>query len=202
MGKYRTPPILGLPMSPRRRTGGRSRLTRALNLLAFIPLAPRAPLYGRLLFALATDPRVPASRKALLGLAAAYLASPIDLIPDRLPLLGALDDVAVVVLAVDLFLDGLPAGLIDEKLADLGIPRSELDEDLKRVRRAVPGPIRAAFARLPEAIEAVGMAAHRSGLDERLRQALAGGRGAARRSAARRRSDGSQSQPQMEEIPA
>jgi len=41
-----------------------------LNLLPFLPLAGKAPLYARLLWSLASDARVPASRKALLGLAA------------------------------------------------------------------------------------------------------------------------------------
>ncbi len=46
------------------------------------------------------DGRVPASRKAMLGLAAAYLASPIDLIPDFIPVIGYADDAVVVVLAL------------------------------------------------------------------------------------------------------
>jgi uncharacterized membrane protein YkvA (DUF1232 family) len=37
-------------------------------------------------------PRVPRRRKALLVLAAFYLASPIDLVPDFIPIAGQLDD--------------------------------------------------------------------------------------------------------------
>src|SRR5215213_6463758 len=106
--------ILPVPMARQNRDGGRSRVMRTLNLLAFLPLAPRMPLYARLLMSLAADPRVPGSRKALLALAAAYVASPWDLVPDRLPFLGGLDDVVVVVLAVDAFLEGMPVGLVDE----------------------------------------------------------------------------------------
>jgi uncharacterized membrane protein YkvA (DUF1232 family) len=129
---------------------------RTLNLLAFLPLVPRMPLYGRLLWSLASDDRVPVSRKALLGLAAAYVISPWDLVPDGLPLVGGLDDVVVVVLAVDAFLEGLPAGLIDEKLAELDIPRYELEDDLQRVRKAVPKSVRMAAARVPDALEGIG----------------------------------------------
>jgi uncharacterized membrane protein YkvA (DUF1232 family) len=143
---------------------------RTLNLLAFLPLASRAPLYGRLLWALATDPRVPTSRKALLGLAAAYVISPFELIPDYVPVLGALDDVVVVVIAVDAFLEGVPEGLINEKLLALGMTRSELDDDLARVRRSVPKPVREIFARLPDAIEGIAGLVARSGLDARLEE--------------------------------
>src|SRR4051812_184509 len=89
---------------------------RVLNMLPFLPLAGRAPAYARLLLALAMDPRVPASRKALLGLAGAYIVSPIDLVPDMIPIIGAIDDVAVMVLAIDVFLEGLPRELLNEKL--------------------------------------------------------------------------------------
>ncbi|HUG46811.1 MAG TPA: YkvA family protein [Candidatus Limnocylindria bacterium] len=150
-------------------------MIRALNLLAFLPVAGRAPVYGRLLWALASDPRVPASRKALLGLAAAYVVSPVDLIPDRIPVLGALDDVAVVVLAVDLFLDGLPRSLVNEKLNELGIPAEELDADLRRIRGLVPAPLRKAMARIPDALEGVASFARQRGFDRRLRELVEGG---------------------------
>jgi uncharacterized membrane protein YkvA (DUF1232 family) len=147
---------------------------RTLNLLAFMPLAPRMPLYGRLLWALATDPRVPGSRKALLGIAALYVISPWDLVPDRLPLIGGLDDVVVVVLAVDAFLEGMPVGLIDEKLAELDLPRAELEDDLRRVRRAVPRSVRMAAARVPDALDGIAAFVKRSGLERRFRDVFEG----------------------------
>ena len=150
-----------------------SKIVRVFNLLPFLPLASRGPLYGRLLLSLAADPRVPASRKALLGIAAAYLLSPWDLVPERIPIVGALDDLAVVVLAVDVFLEGVPGSLIDEKLDALGIAREELDKDLQRARRVVPRPVRAAVSRIPDALEGAALAVRRSGLDRRLRTALA-----------------------------
>lgn len=136
--------------SNRRRGSG---LLRALNLLPFLPLAGRAPLYARLLWALASDARVPASRKALLGLAGVYIVSPFDLIPEWIPLLGAIDDVVVMMLVIDVFLEGLPEGLVAEKLVALGIPPSELESDLARVRRVMPGPLRALVGRIPGAID-------------------------------------------------
>lgn len=44
----------------------------------------------------ARDPRVPWYAKLLAGLVAAYALSPIDLIPDFIPVLGLLDDLLIV----------------------------------------------------------------------------------------------------------
>lgn len=45
------------------------------------------------------DPRVPVRAKLAVGLAAIWVVSPIDLIPEFLPVIGPLDDVVVVSLA-------------------------------------------------------------------------------------------------------
>lgn len=46
------------------------------------------------------DPRVPRRAKVVVGLAGLWVLSPIDLIPEFLPVIGPLDDVVVVVLAL------------------------------------------------------------------------------------------------------
>jgi uncharacterized membrane protein YkvA (DUF1232 family) len=50
------------------------------------------------------DPRVPRSRKVLLWLLLGYLALPIDLVPDFLPVIGQLDDAIVVAVVLRLVL--------------------------------------------------------------------------------------------------
>jgi uncharacterized membrane protein YkvA (DUF1232 family) len=47
---------------------------------------------------LARDPRVPRGSKALLVVGAVWIASPIDLIPEFIPVLGPLDDAVVAAL--------------------------------------------------------------------------------------------------------
>jgi uncharacterized membrane protein YkvA (DUF1232 family) len=151
----------------------RSGSLRILNLLPFLPLAGRAPMYARLLWALAVDPRVPVTRKMLLGFAGAYVLSPIDLIPERIPFFGAIDDVAVVVLAIDVFLDGLPETLVNEKLVELGIAPSELEADLARVRRIVPKPVRQFVAEVPDMLDRIAMRMSGNGPDNRVRKLIA-----------------------------
>jgi uncharacterized membrane protein YkvA (DUF1232 family) len=47
-----------------------------------------------------SDPRVPRRAKAAIVLAGLWVASPIDLIPEFLPIIGPLDDVVIVALAL------------------------------------------------------------------------------------------------------
>jgi uncharacterized membrane protein YkvA (DUF1232 family) len=125
----------------------------ALSLWPFIPIASRAPVYGRLIVELAVDGRVPWSRKALLGFAAAYVLSPIDLIPDFIPFFSRLDDVVVTIIALDLFLEGVPRELMIEKMYTLGIDGRELERDMEAARRILPLPIRTIARRLPVLLE-------------------------------------------------
>ncbi len=152
--------------SKRRRT---SALGRAFGLMAFLPLASRAPVYARLMLALVADERTPMARKALLAGAAGYLVIGRDLVPDRVPLLGGLDDLVVVVLAVDLFIDGIPDELLAEKLVELGIDRPAFDDDMARIRRLTPGPVRKTIRRIPALIAQAGEAIDNSGIGPRVR---------------------------------
>lgn len=62
----------------------------------------------------ARDPRVPWYAKALAGAVAAYALSPIDLIPDFIPVLGYLDDLLIVPAGILLAIKLMPPHLIDE----------------------------------------------------------------------------------------
>jgi hypothetical protein len=152
------------------RSGGdRIGLRRLLGWAAFLPLASRAPIYGRLIWALIRDERTPLARKALLAGALGYLLLGRDLVPDDLPVIGGLDDLIVVVLAIDLFLDGIPDDVLDEKLDELGVDRRAFEEDVRRIRRFTPAPVRRIVRRLPDAVAFAGDALQHSQLGPRLR---------------------------------
>jgi uncharacterized membrane protein YkvA (DUF1232 family) len=152
-----------------RRTIGGVGIGRAVSLVAFLPIASRIPMYTRLIAALIVDDRMPMQRKALLAGAAGYLALGRDIIPDDIPIIGGLDDLVVVILAVELFLDGLPDDLLAEKLTELGIDRAEFDRDIAQVRRLTPGPVRRTIRRVPELIGGVAEAARQLGIGSRTR---------------------------------
>jgi uncharacterized membrane protein YkvA (DUF1232 family) len=152
--------------SKRGRGAGVRRLIAAA---AILPIASRAPLYARLLASLLVDARTPVSRKAMLGVALGYIVLGRDIVPDRIPILGQLDDLVVVALATELFLEGLDEALLNEKLEEAGIPRAAYDEDVARVRRMVPGPLRRVARRIPDAMQTVADAIAQSGIQPRLR---------------------------------
>jgi uncharacterized membrane protein YkvA (DUF1232 family) len=60
------------------------------------------------------DPRVPRRHKLMLGLLVPYLASPIDLIPDFIPVIGLLDDALLVALVLRRVLRAGGAELLHE----------------------------------------------------------------------------------------
>ena len=62
----------------------------------------------------ARDPRVPWYAKAVAGMVAAYALSPIDLIPDFVPILGYADDLLIVPLGILLAIRLIPTDLLDE----------------------------------------------------------------------------------------
>ena len=68
--------------------------------------------HARLAVRLVRDPRVPAIAKALPVAALLYVVSPLDLIPDVLPVLGQLDDISFLIVALEGFLKICPAAVV------------------------------------------------------------------------------------------
>ena len=60
------------------------------------------------------DSRTPLSAKILIGITVGYLLSPIDLIPDFIPVLGLLDDLILVPLLIALSIKLIPPKILEE----------------------------------------------------------------------------------------
>jgi uncharacterized membrane protein YkvA (DUF1232 family) len=69
------------------------------------------------------DPRVPWYAKVLAGAVVAYALSPIDLIPDFIPILGQLDDLILVPLGVSLAIRLIPRPIYQEHRRAVDIRR-------------------------------------------------------------------------------
>jgi len=63
-------------------------------------LATLVPNLTRLFAGLVRDPRVPLRAKVVLGVTALYLAMPVDVVPDFLPIVGSFDDAIVAAFAL------------------------------------------------------------------------------------------------------
>ena len=66
----------------------------------------------------ARSPRTPIAAKLVAGAVAAYALSPIDLIPDFIPVLGYLDDLLIVPLGIALAVRLIPPALMTEFRAE------------------------------------------------------------------------------------
>jgi len=94
---------------------------RAVQVLAYLPQFVR--LYWRLF----RDRRVSVLAKSLLLLTIAYVVWPFDVIPDVLPFIGEVDDVAVVLSGLWLFVRLCPPEVVLERVREIsaGAPPRE-----------------------------------------------------------------------------
>lgn len=129
---------------------GRWRYLRTAKLML------RLPTYARLVWGVARDPRTPLSLKALLLAALAYVVAPIDLIPDVVPIIGAADDLTVLLLVLDLFITNAPPDVRREHMARAEGGTAVLDQDLARLRARLGSRYERIRDSLPELLERYG----------------------------------------------
>ncbi len=85
----------------RRPPAGEERVRRPSGLGDLVAMLKGLPGFARLLYRLMRDARVSRLDRALFAFMLGYLFSPVDVIPDWIPVLGALDDVVLLVMALD-----------------------------------------------------------------------------------------------------
>ena len=101
-------------------------------------------LVGRLL----KDSRVPRRAKIALALAGAYVVSPIDLIPEMIPVLGWADDVVILMFALDALISRAGPQLVEEHWDGPGDLLGLVREVVGLSRSLVPRRISAVVDRL------------------------------------------------------
>ena len=74
---------------------------------------------AKLAYNLILAPRVHPVTKLIPVVALGYLLLPIDVAPDVIPLLGQLDDAAVLMIGLRMFFEFAPAGVVEEHLKRL-----------------------------------------------------------------------------------
>jgi uncharacterized membrane protein YkvA (DUF1232 family) len=124
--------------------GGASIQGRQLVKDAAFMLPNLVKLVARLL----RDPRVPRRSKIALGLAAAYVASPIDLIPEFIPVIGWADDVIFMLMAIDSLIERAGPEIVEEHWDGPGDLLGLIRDVLGLARNVVPRRLTKALDRL------------------------------------------------------
>ena len=102
----------------------------------------------KLLARLLRDPRVDRRRRLVALGAVAYAVSPVDLIPEVIPILGKVDDLVVAILAVRMLLDGAEEDLLAEHWDGPPEVLEIFDDLVGWVAGLVPRRVGWAFSRL------------------------------------------------------
>ncbi len=95
-------------------------IQRGGGLKAVGKLAKASPKYLALYRALLADPRVPKTAKTALLAATGFVVSPLNL-PNFIPVIGMLDDVAILTIANGYFMKQVPADVLAEHRAAVGL---------------------------------------------------------------------------------
>ena len=131
-------------------SSGRWRYMRMASVLI------KLPTYARLVWGIVRDPRTPIGLKGLLAAALAYVVTPVDLIPDIVPIIGQADDLTVLLLVLDLFIQNAPAEVRAEHMARARNGTADLDRDLARVRGVLGDRYDRIRDELPDLLERYG----------------------------------------------
>ena len=78
--------------------------------IAKLPFLDKISLAGSLI----SDDRIPIAPRIIALVLVLYIASPIDLIPDFIPVIGYLDDILIVLVGAGLLLRSIPRHILEE----------------------------------------------------------------------------------------
>ena len=140
------------------------KITGRWRYLRLARLVVKLPTYARVIWGIVRDPRTPIALKGVLVAALAYVVMPVDLVPDAIPILGQADDLTVLLLVLDLFIQNAPAEVRAEHMARARNGTADLDRDLARLRLVLGDRYDAIRDRLPELLERYGQLRDPDGL--------------------------------------
>ncbi len=99
------------------------------------PIIKRVPKYIRLLTILSTDTHLSMAQRGGLKSALAYMALPVDLIPDGMLGIGQLDDILAGLIATNSVLKTLTPQHVDEVLGQCGLSPQIVSNDQEAIKR-------------------------------------------------------------------
>ena len=132
------------------------KLTSTSRYLRMGRMVIKLPTYARVVWGIVRDPRTPIGLKGLLMAALAYVVLPVDLIPDAIPILGQADDLTVLLLVLDLFIQNAPPEVRAEHTTRAKNGTADLDQDLAKLRHLMGGRFDTIRDNLPELLDRYG----------------------------------------------
>jgi uncharacterized membrane protein YkvA (DUF1232 family) len=132
------------------------KLSSSARYLRLARIIVKLPTYARIVWGLMRDPRTPVGLKGMLAAALAYVVMPVDLIPDAVPILGHADDLTVLLLVLDLFIQNAPPEVRAEHQARAQNGTADLDRDLARLRLLLGDRYERIRDNLPELLDRYG----------------------------------------------
>ncbi len=145
------------------------KLSTSTRYMRMARLIVKLPTYARMVWGILRDPRTPIGLKGMLAAALAYVVMPVDLIPDVIPIIGQADDLTVLLLVLDLFIQNAPPEVRAEHAARARNGTADLDRDLERLRGLMGHRFDRIRDNLPELLDRYG----RTRDPEELKRALA-----------------------------
>jgi uncharacterized membrane protein YkvA (DUF1232 family) len=131
-------------------------LSSSTRYLRMARLVVKLPTYARVVWGILRDPRTPIGLKGMLAAALAYVVFPIDLVPDAIPILGQADDLTVLLLVLDLFIQNAPPEVRAEHTTRAKNGTADLDRDLERLRGLMGDRFDRIRDNLPELLDRYG----------------------------------------------
>ena len=131
-------------------------LSSSTRYLRLARMVVKLPTYARVVWGILRDPRTPIGLKGMLAAALAYVVLPVDVIPDAIPILGQADDLTVLLLVLDLFIQNAPAEVRAEHTARARNGTADLDRDIERLRGLMGNRFDRIRDNLPELLDRYG----------------------------------------------
>ena len=94
--------------------------------------------WARFAVSVVKDQRIPTRHKAIAGGMVAWLVSPVDLIPDFIPILGQVDDAIVLVLLLDYLFNEIPMEVLLDHYPGAPVNLLRMRRKTRTLRRFIP----------------------------------------------------------------
>ena len=133
-------------------------LSSSTRYMRMARLVFKLPTYARTVWGIMRDPRTPIGLKAMMAAALAYVVFPVDLVPDVIPIIGQADDLTILLLVLDMFIQNAPAEVRAEHAARARNGTADLDRDLQRLRGLMGTRFDSIRDNLPELLDRYGRA--------------------------------------------